>query len=173
MIVLFSLLPALSTRRHLLYVYHLCCSCLTGASPEFPAILLQDVDTLILVVAFRMSGFQFSLICQIVPGYMAVPTTESARAEYRDLDSQFSSGSVACDPWSHLEYFGRSTTSKVLSSAQVSKVLHWSSSPVLLWCQLSEIDQLFVPLTMVKKVDIPAAEISKTHHELWEEPSQT
>ena len=51
------------------------------------------------------------------PDAIAVCTTESALAAYKELSSQFNSSQFAGDPWSHVDIFGRANFLKTLTTA--------------------------------------------------------
>ena len=48
-----------------------------------------------------------------VPDSVAICTTEASLHTYRDLGANFSSGSVPGDPWSHGDFFGKTSFHKV------------------------------------------------------------
>ena len=113
-------LPALQSRTNLFHLYRLCCLCITESHQDLPAIKFQDVDTsgdhcrLSSVVLPAQSYLAYC------PGAIAVCTSESALAKYKELDLQFTSGQLSGDPWSHVDVFGRASLLKTLTDSFIS-----------------------------------------------------
>ena len=51
-----------------------------------------------------------------VPNAISICTSDASLGKYRDLESKFSCGNVAGDPWSHVDSFGKASFQKVLTS---------------------------------------------------------
>ena len=100
-------MPELMMRENLFYIFRLSCLCLTAGSPELPAVRFPGVDC-----GDPRSGF-FHVIMPSpsyfvnVPDNVSICISEVSLRTYRDLESQFSSGNVAGDPWSHVNSFGK------------------------------------------------------------------
>ena len=114
------------------------------------------------------------------PEAIAICTTKSALAQYRELEGQFSSRLFAGDPWVHADVFGRAEFLKNLTSAFKSL----KSVPVVGISTASRSSS--VSTTAVRKFDwaagqarklayfgdLPADELSKTVQELREGSSK-
>ena len=110
------------------------------------------------------------------PDAIATCTTESALAQYRELEGQFSSRQFAGDPWVHADMFGRAEFLKNLTSSFKSL----KSVPVVGVSTASRSSS--VSTTANRKTnwaagqaqklayfgDLPADELSKTVQELRE-----
>ena len=106
-------MPLFRSRSRLFDLFRLCCLCITHQ--ELPAIKIHDVDTsspscrhsaLILPAQSYLSN---------CPDAIAICTTETTLAQYRELEGQFSSRHFAGDPWVHADMFGRAEILKNLS----------------------------------------------------------
>ena len=113
-------MPSLRSRTNLFHLYRLCCLCITESHQDLPAIKIQDVDT---------SGDHCRLSSVVLPAQfylaycpdaIAVCTSESALAKYKELDLQFTSRQLSGDPWSHVDVFGRASLLKKLTDSFIS-----------------------------------------------------
>ena len=173
-------LPSFRSRSRLFHLFRLCCLCITEAHQELPTIKFHDVDT-------SSSSCRLSAVILPAQSYLsncpeaiANCTTESALAQYRELEGQFSSRHFAGDPWVHSDVFGRAKFLKNLTSA--FKGL--KSVPVVGISTASRSSS--VSTTAVRKInwaagqaqklayfgDLPADELSKTVQELREGSSK-
>ena len=157
-----------------------CAVCITEAHQVLPAIKFHDVDT---------SSSSCRLSAVILPAHsylsncpdaVATCTTESALAQYRELEGQFSSRHFAGDPWVHVGVFGRAEFLKTLTSSFKSL----KGVPVIGVSTASRSSS--VSTTAVRKInraagqaqkldyfgDLPADELSKTVQELREGSSK-
>ena len=100
-------MPALRSRTNLFHLYRLCCLCITESHQDLPAIKFQDVDTS--SDHYRLSSVVLPAQSYLAycPDAIAVCTSESALAKYKELDLQFTSGQLSVDPWSHVDVFRR------------------------------------------------------------------
>ena len=117
MVYLLLPIPALRSRRHLYYVFRLCCLCLSESSPELPPIRFQGAN---------ISDPRCRLATLLLPaqsyvangvGSAATCTTDEAMEKYRSLRTCFGSGYVARNPWVRVDSFGRSEIFKKLSAS--------------------------------------------------------
>ena len=107
-------MPAFRSRSRLFHLFRLCCLCITEEHRDLPAVKFQDVDT-------SSSTCRLSVVILPVQSYLADPiavcTTESALAAYRELAIQFNSCHFVGDLWSHVDVFGRAGFLKTLTAA--------------------------------------------------------
>ena len=107
-------LPALRSRKSLFHLFRLSCLCLTESGIELPAIKFHEVDTSKPKCRFTdmlLPAQSYLANCSQSVSYC---TSESSIAKFREMDSQFSSGQFAGDPWTHVDAFGRSAFQKSL-----------------------------------------------------------
>ena len=108
-------MPSFRSRSRLFYLFRLCCLCITESHQELPAIKFHDVDTS--SPSCRLSAVILPAQSYLsnCPDAIATCTTETALAQYRELEGQFSSRHFAGDPWVHADMFGRAEILKNLS----------------------------------------------------------
>ena len=116
MIAFLTPLPKLRARKHLFHLFQLSCLCLTEESIELPPVKFQGVNSS--DPKSRLSDVILPAQSYLAQVHDSVTecTKEASLAKYQELDDKFSRGIVAGDPWSHVDYFGRSHFLKILST---------------------------------------------------------
>ena len=112
-------LEFLRTRGHLLYLFKLCCLCVTTPSPDYPDVIAGKISTV-----GRHSRFTDVILpCQSsmagVSGSSTLCSDDSSLARFSLLSASFgqSAFSPSYDPWTYVDNFGRSKIYKSLSSS--------------------------------------------------------
>ena len=108
-------MPSFRSPSRLFHLFRLCCLCITESHQELPTIKFHDVDTSSPSCRLSAVILPRSLICRIAPMLLPPCTTETALAQHRELEGQFSSRHFAGDPWVHADMFGRAEILKNLS----------------------------------------------------------
>ena len=107
------------TQEHLLYLFKLCCLCLTSASPQYPAALFGSVDT----TGYRGRFTDLILPCQSylssVPDSISGCVTDANLDRLSHLSASFEHSAFAAgyDQWTYVDVFGRSKIYKSLLSS--------------------------------------------------------
>ena len=173
-------MPSFRSRSRLFHLFRLCCLCITESHQELPAIKFHGVDTSssnCRLAAVILPAQSYLANC---PDAISTCTTETALAQYRELEGQFSSRHFAGDPWVHADMFGRAEFLKKLSSS----FKQLKSTPIVGISTASRSSS--VSTTAVRKInwaagqaqklayfgDLPAEELSKTVQELREGSSK-
>ena len=91
-------IPSFRSRSRLFHLFRLCCLCITESHQELPTIKFHDVDTS--SPSCRLSAVILPAQSYLsnCPDAIATCTTETALAQYRELEGQFSSRHFAGDP---------------------------------------------------------------------------
>ena len=118
------------THEHLLYLFKLCCLCLTSSSPQYPPVLFGSVDT----TGYRGRFTDLILPCQsylsAVPGSITSCVTDANLDKFSRLSASFEQSAFAADydPWTYVDVFGRSriyksmlTSYKLVTSISVAR----------------------------------------------------
>ena len=118
------------THEHLLYLFKLCCLCLTSSSPQYPPVLFGSVDT----TGYRGRFTDLILPCQsylsAVPGSITSCVTDANLDKISRLSASFEQSAFAADydPWTYVDVFGRSriymsllTSYKLVTSISVAR----------------------------------------------------
>ena len=112
---------------------HSGCMCLTEDTRQLPAVKSPErgcsEPTLPSWRCFFLPA-QSYLTC--VHNSVTVCTAEVSLAKYCDIEEKFNSGSVAIDPWTHVESFGRANFRKALYPVHQSLVTPQQLLPVVL-----------------------------------------
>ena len=173
-------IPAFRNRARLFHLFRLCCLCMTEEHQNLPAIKFQDVDTSsprCRLSAVILPAQSYLANC---PSAVSVCTTESALAQYKELEGQFSSGQLAGDPWAHVDVFGRANFQKTLTTAfnnlKVAPVVGVSTVSQSSSVSTSAGRKINWAAGQAHKLayfgDLPASEVSKTIQELREGSSK-
>ena len=106
----------MQTRTHLLYLFILCCLCVTSSSRQYPDVTIGEIDT----TGYRSSLTDVILPSQSykssVPNFISFCCTDSNLDKFILLSASFgrSAFSPSYDPWSHVDTFGRPGIYKLL-----------------------------------------------------------
>ena len=98
------------THEHLLYLFKLCCLCLTSSSPQYPPVLFGSVDT----TGYRGRFTDLVLPCQSylssVPDSIFGCVTDANLDKFSHLSATFEQSAFGAvyDPWTYVDVFGRS-----------------------------------------------------------------
>ena len=116
MVRFFVARPKLRMQEHLFYILRFSCLCLTASSPELPGVRYPGGDcgdprSRLFDVIMPSQSYLFN-----VPDAVSICTRDGSLGTYRNLESKFSSGNVASDPWSHVDNFGKADFLKDLTS---------------------------------------------------------
>ena len=104
------------THEHLLYLFKLCCLCLTSSSPQYPPVLFGSVDT----IGYRGRFTDLVLPCQSylssVPDSVSGCVTDANLDKFLHLSATFEQSAFGADfdPWTYVDVFGRSKIYKSL-----------------------------------------------------------
>ena len=104
------------THEHLLYLFKLCCLCLTSPSPQYPPVLFGSVDT----TGYRGRFTDLVLPCQSylssVPDSISGCVTDANLDKFSHLSATFEQSAFGADydPWTYVDVFGRSKIYKSL-----------------------------------------------------------
>ena len=104
------------THEHLLYLFKLCCLCLTSSSPQYPPVLFGSVDTTL----YRGRFTDLVLPCQSylssVPDSISGCVTDANLDKFSHLSATFEQSAFGADydPWTYVDVFGRSKIYKSL-----------------------------------------------------------
>ena len=96
------------THEHLLYLFNLCCLCLTSPSPQYAPVLFGSVDT----TGYRSRFADLVMPCQSylsrVPESISCCCTAANLKKFSVLSASFdqSAFSSGYDPWTHVDMFG-------------------------------------------------------------------
>ena len=118
------------THEHLLYLFKLCCLCLTSSSPQYLPVLFGSVDT----TGYRGRFTDLILPCQSylssVPDSITSCVTDANLDKFSRLSASFEQSAFAAeyDPWTYVDVFGRSriyksflTSYKLVTSISVAR----------------------------------------------------
>ena len=104
------------THEHLLYLFKLCCLCLTSSSPQYPPVLFGSVDT----IGYRGRFTDLVLPCQSylssVPDSVSGCVTDANLDKFSHLSATFEQFAFGADydPLTYVDVFGRSKIYKSL-----------------------------------------------------------
>ena len=115
-------LDFLQSRQHLLYLFKLCCLCVTGPGDVFPAVILGQIDT---------SNYRGRLTDVILPSQSFVSnvpdsisycSSDSSLLKFSQLSADFGRKAFMenYDPWIEMDLFGRASIYKSLLASYKS-----------------------------------------------------
>ena len=112
-------LDFLQDRPRLLYLFKLCCLCITTSSPSLPAIVIGDINTSDFKGRFTDVALPSQSYMVGVPGSVAHCSSDDSMSKFSLLTSSFGRAAFASDydPWTFVDTFGRSRIYKSLLSS--------------------------------------------------------
>ena len=117
-----------STDDHLLYLFKLCCLCMTTVIPQYPAVAMGKSDT----ISLRGRLASLILPCRSflseVPNFLSFCCGESNLEKFSKFSASFGQSAFcpSYDPWVYVDSFGRSFIYKSLLSAYSSVLSDYS-----------------------------------------------
>ena len=119
MVEIFTLLAALCSRKHLFYLYELCCLCLTESGSSLPHVKFGPIDTSDYKCAFVSSIDPVQSYLSQVPDGVSVCTPESASSDFLNLLDRTTGVDFdsVYDPWTDFNLFDRKKLFKVLEGS--------------------------------------------------------
>ena len=112
-------LEFLHDRPRLLYLFKLCCLCLTSSSPTLPAVVIGGINTSDFKGRFTDVALPSQSYMVGVPDSVAHCSSDDSLAKFSLLSVDFGRTAFAndYDPWTFVDSFGRSRIYKSLSSS--------------------------------------------------------
>ena len=106
MVDLLSSMPELRNRAHLHRLFQLSCMCLTENTPLLPPIRFHDVDAQRPKCRLGDVLLPAQSYLARVPDAISICSKDESLNKLREIEQEFLTGSVAGDPWTHVDVFG-------------------------------------------------------------------